>query len=302
VFPGAQGGHNWQPISFSPRTGLLYFSETTLPHLHINDPSARFEPKRKRWNLGQIVHSSEDPKEIAQLVSMIGGSLMAWDPVAQKQAWKVPQKVVFNGGTLATAGNLVFHGSSEGQLVAYAADRGSKLWSFDARTGVLAGPVTYTVGKDQYVAVAAGGPGGAFGMVFGDLAKAAGVDTIGRVLIFKLDGKATLPPAPKKSASKLEPPPQTATAATIDNGRALYNQQCVFCHGLNAASGASFVPDLRYMSKATHDVFIGIVLGGLKQNTGMPIFVDQLSIEDTEAIRAYVIMRAHEAKAVALKQ
>lgn len=111
-----------------------------------------------------------------------------------------------------------------------------------------------------------------------------------------------MPPAPKKSLPELDPPPQTATAATIDKGRALYSQQCVFCHGLNAASGASFVPDLRYMNRATHATFIGIVLGGLKQNNGMPIFVDQLSIEDTETIRAYVIMRALEARAVARKQ
>jgi len=62
-----------------------------------------------------------------------------------------------NGGTLCTAGNIVFEGTAQGNLEAYRADNGQKLWSADAQSGVVAAPMTYTVNGEQYVAVLAGG-------------------------------------------------------------------------------------------------------------------------------------------------
>ena len=82
---------------------------------------------------------------------------MAWDPVQQKQAWAVERPGPWNGGTLATAGNLVFEGTAAGRFEAYRADTGERVWSFDAQTGVMAGPATYSVNGEQYVAVLAGG-------------------------------------------------------------------------------------------------------------------------------------------------
>ena len=64
-----------------------------------------------------------------------GASLVAWDPVQQREAWRVAYPRAGNGGTLSTGGRLVFQGSVDGYLNAYAADTGTKLWSYDAQKG-----------------------------------------------------------------------------------------------------------------------------------------------------------------------
>lgn len=98
-----------------------------------------------------------------------------------------------NGGTLSTAGNLVFQGTAGGEFRAYAADTGKQLWSFPTQTGVVAGPITYSVAGAQYVAVLAGW-GGGWDLIAGVLAgKSGSVRNISRLLVFKLDGAAELP-------------------------------------------------------------------------------------------------------------
>jgi hypothetical protein len=169
---------------------------------------------------------------------------------------------------------------SDGQLVAYAADDGKKLWSFDARTGVLAGPVTYTVGKDQYVAVAAGGPGGAFGMIFGDLVKMAGVDTISRVLIFKLDA-GSLPQAPKANQAR----PRQVARHVVDKVASCATNLRVLS-GLNAAS-AGFVRTAHEQG----DPRVHRNRAWRPQAERRADFRRPAVDQDTEAIRAYVIMR-----------
>ncbi len=74
----------------------------------------------------------------------------------QKEAWRVPLGTGRSGGTLATAGGLVFAGNSGNEFVAYRADSGAKLWHADAQVGTMAGPVSYEVDGEQYVAVVAG--------------------------------------------------------------------------------------------------------------------------------------------------
>ncbi len=222
---------------------------------------------------------------------MFKGSLIAWDPVAQKAAWKVPYQSPGNGGVVATAGNLVFQGTADGHLVAYSAAKGEKLWSADAQTGVVAAPMTYSVDGEQYVAIAAGW-GGGFPRFLGEIAAQNRVHTISRILVYKLGGTATLPPMPP-GPPRSAPPPLTASNASIDRGRALYTANCSMCHGGGAISGGS-TPDLRHMSLETRERFIGVVLGGLKEPGGMPNFVHRLSIEEVNAINDYLIKRAHD--------
>ena len=87
--------------------------------------------------------------------------------MAKKAAWRNDFLGLFQGGTLATGGNLVFQGRGTGELVAYAADTGKRLWGFDTQVGVQAQPITYTAGGKQYVVTAAGGHG-SFGTKRGD--------------------------------------------------------------------------------------------------------------------------------------
>jgi quinohemoprotein ethanol dehydrogenase len=244
------------------------------------------------WNIAlKIPPTPEDPKGTAEFVALYNGSLLAWDPVRQKAAWKVAHRSPGNGGVLATAGNLVFQGTANGRLVAYSADRGDLLWESAVQTGIVAAPITYRIDGEQYVAIMAGW-GGAFARTFGPIAAQNHMHTVSRVLVYKLGANQSLPPlAPGPVITT--PPPQEANEATVNRGRTLYDTFCVFCHGLAAVSGGS-TPDLRHMSLQTREQFMGIVVGGLREDKGMPRFVGILSIEDAAAINAYLVKRAHD--------
>ena len=153
------------------------------------------------------------------------GALVAWDPVARSPRWTVEHPGPANGGTLATAGNLVFQGTAGGEFRAYAADTGKQLWSFATQTGVAAGPATYSVNGKQYVAVLAGW-GTLWDLNAGILATKSGrVPNISRLLVFALDGKAVLPPATKQSLAVLDPPPVTGEPEQIADGAVSYARQ-----------------------------------------------------------------------------
>ena len=105
--------------------------------------------------------------------------------------------------------------------------------------------MTYEVNGEQYIAVLAGW-GGVFPMPPGVLALKTGTEyNRSRLLVFKLGGKATLPPVPPVEAKVLNPPPETANAATVEQGKALYTRFCAQCHGDAAVSG-HLVSDLRH--------------------------------------------------------
>jgi len=289
TYPGPYGAHNWNPMAFSPRTGFVYIPEVEAPFIYVNNPEARHNA-RSGWNVGiTMLDSPEEPTLAEQMHALFKGSLLAWDPVRQKAAWRVPFPTPGNGGVLATAGNLVFQGTADGRFVAYSADQGKKLWEANAQTAVIAGPITYAVDGEQYIAVSAGS-GGAYWRTLGEIAARSKAAPISRMLVYKLGGKESLPALP---ATPPVPPAPTldATQAQVDQGRPLYTWYCSVCHGGAAVSGGS-VPDLRRMSAQSHEQFIGIVLGGLREAQGMPTFANALSIEQVNAIHAYLRKRA----------
>ncbi len=203
------------------------------------------------------------------------------------------RKTAVNGGILSTAGNLVFEGTAQGNLEAYRADNGQKLWSADAQSGIVAAPTTYTVNGEQYVAVLAGW-GGVFALASGEVALSAGrTQNIHRLLAFKLGSKASLPPLPPFTTPQLKPPKPTATAATVHKGEALFQLYCSTCHGDVAVSGG-VLPDLRYSGMLDNDQWFEIVLKGQLKQAGMISFDKELSRVDASAIRAYVIFRANK--------
>ena len=296
VVPGPLGAHSWQPMSFSPQTGLVYIPVNDVGFLYKS--VARFEPKKlaANWGIDPVaVGMPQDPKIKKAILDSIKGKLVAWDPVQQKQAWAIERPGPWNGGTLATAGNLVFEGTAGGRFEAYRADSGEKIWSFDAQTGVMAGPVAYAVNGEQYLAVEAGW-GGVFPLVTGEVAfKSGQVRNVSRMLVFKLGGKAKLPPLPEVEPPKLNPPASTASAATIHKGEAIFQRYCSVCHG-DVAVGGGVLPDLRYSDTLASDGWFYVVLGGILQQNGMVSFKKELSHEDAAAIRAYVIFRANQSK------
>jgi quinohemoprotein ethanol dehydrogenase len=297
ILPGPLGAHSWQPMAYSPLTGLVYIPVQDSGFLYKSDED--FQPKKLANNYGIDVVAAgmpQDPKIKKLILNSVGGRLVAWDPVQQKEVWKVDRPGPWNGGILATAGNLVFEGTASGNFEAYRADKGEKVWSFAAQTGVMAGPVTYTVDGQQYVAVLAGW-GGVFPLVAGEVSfKSGRVRNISRMLAFKIGGKASLPELAKLDEPVLNPPPATADAATVKNGEQLFQRYCAACHG-DVAVGGGVLPDLRYSSTLASDQWFDIVLGGKLKKTGMTSFAKELSRKDATDIRAYVIFRANQSLA-----
>jgi len=296
VVPGPLGAHSWQPMSYSPLTGLVYIPIQEAGFLYKSD--ARFEWKSLATNDGidfAAAGMPQDPKVKTAILKNITGRLVAWDPIQQKQVWSVQRPVPWNGGALSTAGNLVFEGTADGHFEAYRADTGEKVWSTAVQTSVMAGPVSYEVKGEQYVAVLSGW-GGVFALATGEIALKAGRrPNIGRMLAFKLGGNASLPPVQETEMPVLNPPKSTASAAAIENGKRLYQRFCSGCHGDVAVSGG-VLPDLRYSATLANDQWFNIVLHGLLQPNGMVSFAKEISRRDAESIRVYVIARANETK------
>jgi PQQ-dependent dehydrogenase (methanol/ethanol family) len=288
--PGPDGAHNWQPMAFSPTTGLVYLpAKTGTQSLHAPDPKWKYDADENNVGADPLY----DGPLSAKLASMPDptGELVAWDPVAQKAAWRAKSPTVESGGVLATGGNLVFQGRADGVLAAYRATDGKQLWTFDAGTGIMAPPMTYIVDGVQYVSVMAGW-GGASG-----LGNAPGSGRVkpgyGRILTFKLEGTAMLKALPY---GHTEPPtPAIAVNAPpkiVHEGSLLYGVHCSLCHGTNVVAGP--VPDLRYASKETLERLDEIVLGGERASLGMPSFKKILNADQVHAIRAYIVTRALE--------
>jgi alcohol dehydrogenase (cytochrome c)/quinohemoprotein ethanol dehydrogenase len=295
--PGPGGGHSWQPMSFSPQTKLVYFPVTDMAFPYVPEKNAARHTLA--WNTGVDFNAGslpQDPKIKAQIMASLKGHLAAWDPVANKEVWRAELGHPWNGGVVATAGNLVFQGTGMGEFVAYRADTGERLWSADTQAGVLAAPISYEVDGDQYVAIEVGW-GGAFGLAAGELAlKSHIASNLPRILVYKLGGTATLPALAAAAPAVLDPPPNTASLATVTAGKKLYHTYCSNCHG-DSATGSGILPDLRYSSaiKDANAMDVVVRQGSLQAN-GMAAFKDEVSPQDLEQIRAYVIHRANEDK------
>lgn len=282
IKPSPHGAHNWHPMSFNPMTGLVYIPTQEVPYFFRVDPE--FEYKPGAWNLGyDFTVADEFPRE------EVSGHLLAWDPVAQKEVWRAQYTGPWNGGTLTTAGNLVFQGTAHGTFVAYRATDGELLWETAAGTGIVAAPVTYELDGEQYVAVMAGW-GGAFALAAGDAAAAAGVgDNEGHLLVYKLGGTAKLP-VHEAIEKELAAIPADFEAEQVLAGNHQFHRWCGTCHGAGAVSGG-VLPDLRKADVGIYDALDSIVLHGALQGNGMPRFDRWLGSEDVAAIRAYLLTK-----------
>ena len=290
VSPDPSGAHGWYPMAFSPRTGLVYVpvrEGTTFLHR----PDTTWRPAVNKRNEG--INVRYDGPLLGKWLSQPPpvGRLVAWDPIAQTARWTVDHPVLVSGGVLATAGNLVFQGRSDGMLVAYRATDGAKLWQFDAGTGILAPPVTYLIGNQQYLTLMVGW-GGDHGLI-NPPGQGAVKPGFARVLTFALGGTAKLN-VPAFGHGEPPVPAVRMPASTAMNtaGRLLYDKFCFSCHGV--AVVASTLPDLRYATAEVHNRFEAIVVAGERRSLGMPGFGDLLTPDQARAIQAYILSRAVE--------
>jgi quinohemoprotein ethanol dehydrogenase len=235
--PGADGAHSWHAMAWNPQAGLAYIPGQETTGTFAWDPD--FQHQVGRMNTGRprrpatpppadAATHAPPPRRGPQIVGAGGAQqqgafLVAWDPVAQEERWRIRfEKPGITGGTLATATNLLFHGSNDGTFSAYTADTGRKLWSVPLAPG-FANPITYTLDGVQYVTVATG---------------RSGMQAPGRLYTFTVDGRTPMPPM-----DPVEPPPDPSglTAELIQRefervgmpdepARALVQQLCTGCH------------------------------------------------------------------------
>ena len=177
VCPPDIGGKDWQPSSFSPRTGLVYAGIFNIC-MDLTDHPQSYIPGTPYDGMEMKRYAGPGDN---------WGEFMAWDPVANRKVWSIREKFMTMSGTLATAGDLVFYGTADGWFRAVDARSGKVLWSYKLGSGVIGQPMTY-IGPDkrQYVAVYSGVGGAA--MVS---SKMPGFPPRGSTLyVFSLDGES----------------------------------------------------------------------------------------------------------------
>jgi quinohemoprotein ethanol dehydrogenase len=295
ALPGPFGSHSWQPMSFSPQTGLVYIPVQEPGFAYIDD--SKFKSRPLGYNTGidmTVPTMPQDPRMKAAVLAGVRGYLQARDPVTQKVIWTVNQDSAWNGGVLSTAGDLVWQGNAMGEFVAYAAHTGEKLWSFPAQTGIVAAPMSYEIGGEQYVAVVAGW-GGAMPVAGGDVARKGAINVNrSRVLAFKLGGGAQLPEPVAAGPPPAQPPARPKNTAQVAEGKGAFLRTCSVCHG-DAAVGAGVIPDLRSSAMIqTPDAWKVIVVDGALKDHGMVSFASVLTPSEPEAIRSYIVDRAND--------
>ncbi len=287
MLPGPQGAHAWHPMAYSPQTRLVYIPVQHAYFPFVADP--QYVRRPIGFNLGVLLSAEftyyrDHPDAPHDFVS----HLEAWDPVAGKAVWSGAENQGPTGGALATAGGLVFQGGGSSQeFRAYDARTGAKLWSTQAQTSVLAGPITYELGGKQYVAVSVGG----------NEAAAYYAPNYSRLLVYTLNGTAHLPAPQKYTPLPLNPPPATASAAVVQAGGVQYSRYCAACHGENGQTRGATFPDLtRTPLLYSQEGFDQVVLQGVRSERGMVSFAKVLTPTDTLALRAFIIARANELK------
>jgi len=282
TIPGPYGAHNWHPMSFNPMTGLVYLPVQNVPVNLMDDKNWTFNGNQPGephagigWNLAMFANV-EAPK------SNPFGRLVAWDPVAQREVWRQEHVSPWNGGTLTTAGNLVFEGTADGRFVAYNAKTGEKLWETATGTGVVAAPCTYVIDGRQYVSVAVG-----WGGVFGLSARATDRKTPGTVYTFALGGKAPMPEFVKYQLGALVAGVKY-DPANVQAGTMLYVNNCVFCHGVPGVDRGGNIPNLGYMDAAVIGDLDKFIFNGASTARGMPDFTNRLTAADVEKLKAFI--------------
>ncbi len=307
IYPSWAGGHTWNPMSYSGKTGLMYIPVLDVPNVWVDMahnggtvkyidgfftangimPDDTYDPESLKRLFGPLpdlktIESERRGKRVRELIR-------AWDPVAQRTVWEHETSFGmrgYDGGIMSTAGNLVFQGRGSGELWIYAADTGKVLKVIQTGSHIMAAPMTYAINGVQYVAVQAGYGGAA--ITVGPIPASSAAhryDNTNRIIAFRLDGGPVPTPPPRVDEPFPQPPEQSADEQSIRAGEIKFIQECSRCHVL----GPSITPDLRKLNPGFQSAFKDIVLRGLVAPTGMERFDDLLSENDVDDIQAYVI-------------
>jgi alcohol dehydrogenase (cytochrome c) len=158
VYPGNQGGTNWYPPSYSPRTGLFYvpaWENSSSIYVKGEEPPEFHEGQTFSGLFPKRGPADED----------VYGAVRALDPITGQKKWDYRQSAPSTeAGVLTTAGDVLFSGSRDGSFYALDARDGKLLWQTNLGPSVAAGPMSYAVNGKQYVSIAVGNSLFTFGL------------------------------------------------------------------------------------------------------------------------------------------
>jgi quinohemoprotein ethanol dehydrogenase len=279
--PGPGGGHNWQSMSFSPRTGLAYIPAQHMPFVLATDEqwhgqgTGQGAMSGMGWNLGMVLNPEAPQAEPF-------GRLIGWDPVRQREAWSVELGTPSNGGTLVTAGDVVFEGTADAHFKAFDARTGKQLWESPVGSGVVAAPMTYEIDGRQYVTIAVG-----WGGVYGQMSRHSEFRTKGTVYTFALNGKAAMPPfEPYVHSALLSGIPYGT--GDVPEGTTLYMKNCVICHGVPGIQNGGNINNLGYVGAPNIENLDTFLFNGIMAEQGMPDFSGKLTVEQVRQLKAFI--------------
>jgi len=270
VYPSNGGAHNWAPMSFNPDTGLVYIPVSMGGNrTFVVDPAFDYDPavmntgvpRRGRADPALLANPSE-PQSIGPAGE--GDMLLAWNPVTQQEIWRSEGGGGSGGGTLSTAGNLLFQVINNGTLRVFDAASGEVL--HEIATGLAAGmapPVTYMLDGVQYVSFM-GGTG-----LGGDN------PILPKLLTFRLDGSAAMPQILTS----------TDNAGDTVAGALLYRQTCLPCHGEDGMGGPAGGLPLADIASNLTGIIAAVTAG---QGKDMPAFQGALSTDQIRNIANYI--------------
>ena len=248
-------------MSYNPQTGLVYLPAQGVPlnltgekDFKQNASGPVKSGATTGWNFGFTLNAVP-PK------SLPFGRLIAWDPVKQKEAWHAEYVAPWNGGTLTTAGNLVFQGTADGRFIAYNATSGEKLWETPVGTGVVAAAATYSSTASNTSRSRSAGAA-----CSESSSASAEQDAPGTVYTFAVGGKAPLPGFAKHQLGNL------LTGVKYDpkdvaDGTSIYVEACATCHGVPGVDKGGNVRNLGYFRDRDHRQPQGYRIQGPVQGT-----------------------------------
>ena len=265
IVPGPQGGTNWQPMSYSPDTGYLYVCgmRSVSGYTRSGDQL----PKGKH---GQVA-------DLGSVFTTAGfgtqtGFFGAWDPRTGRTVWQKRWPESCYSGSVATAGGLVFVGRNGGELEAYDATTGERLWSFQTGAGANSTVTSFERDGTQYLAFVAGGNA---------LAASSHGDNL---WLFSLDG--TIGPAkPGGAGAGVGHAGEAPTTGDATAGMQVFVDNCSGCHGLSG-TGANGGPTL--VEQTDREAVLRQVRDG---GGGMPAFKGSLSEKEIQDVASYVTER-----------
>ncbi len=283
ILPSTMGAHGWEALAYSPHDHLLYIPVEVMP------TKAVLDLKGIAGGLSMDFYAQGPGPDWTP-----HGELVAWDPITQTERWRHRDPTPVNGGLLH-AGDLVFQGTADGNLIAFDATNGKRLWSATIGGVSRGAPSTVLVDGEQFLIVASGNANSSatssYVSRYAVLPEARGPS---RLLAFKLDGKMPLP-IPASVPVVPRPAVPRFDAKLVEHGKRTFEMSfCVDCHGLRGESARGAVPDLRLLPPPSSAALEQIVVGGALKARGMPPF-PEMTHADAEAIYAYIVNEGWDA-------